>query len=167
MQICRRLRAFTMAEVMTGLIVIAVITAAMTMKSGSSRQSIRREAERLAAYINSLMQNADRNRASFSLSFSAHSCTAGYSYHLEGKERLKEFNADPKFTLESNVNPFHYSVRDNKFAQGGTITVTETDSGDIKDMGKYYVIIAVMGGRVRTSPNPPKNWNMPDIDNTY
>ena len=170
----RKNNAFTLVEVLTGLVVIALLTAAMTMKSGSSRQSIRREAERLAAYINSLMQTADRNRMSFILFLNEGGCSVLFVYPSEGKdpleskEYLKYFTLNPKYEIQlKNIYQLNYRPKNNNFSQGCTITIVEKTPDDIQDMSKYYVIIAAIGGRVRTSPNPPDNWEVNNNDYTY
>lgn len=158
----KRLRAFSIAEILTGLAVIALITGAMIMKSGASRQNIRREAERIAAYINHLIETADKQRNPFSIGFLNNTFRINWTYKpkrigdyitplLGGSSFL--FQINPKYRLRSNRDPFYYSIKNNNFAAGGTITVEE-----IANKNVYYIIIATIGGRVRTSPNPPSNW---------
>lgn len=176
----RKHRAFSLVEALTGLLITALIIGAMTMKPGSSRQSIRREAERIAAYIQGLMQFADKTQKTFNLSFEGGSFVVHWSPALSEPEKAKLvgggakqpflFAINKKYKLYSNRDPFMYLARNNSFAQGGTITVREITDEDIRDKKEYYIIIATIGGRVRTSPDPPDNWhrnNGKDYDDTY
>ena len=167
MRVNRRLRAFSMVEIITGLIVIALIFSTMTMKPGSSRTGIRREAERLAAYINSLTQTADRYRSPFIMDFAGGKCHAAYGDKTLNDRNENVFKHNERYKFESNVDKFNYSIRYNVFTQGGTITVMDMLSDDINDRSVYYVIIATRGGRVRTSPDPPENWEVAKDNYTY
>lgn len=155
-EISRRHQAFSLVEALTGLIVIALIIGSMSMKSGASRQSIRREAERIAAYINSLIQEADKNRNPFTITFGQNTFMINWAFKKRNGEYSSSFNRNRKYIISSNVTEYKYSIKNNNFTQGGTMTLTEITPEDIPDKNKYYVIIAVIGGRVRTSDNPPK-----------
>lgn len=150
-------RAFSLIELIVGIVLIAIITGAVTIKPTSARQSIRREAERVATYISSLIQFADRYQNPFTLNFGNGSFVIDWAYRLKNGKFTQYFERSPKYKLSSNVQELKYSIKNNNFTQGATITVEQLSSDDIRDRSKYYVIIAVIGGRIRTSPKPPDN----------
>ena len=62
-----RRRGFTLVEIMTAMLVMAVITGVAMMSITSAKQTAKREAERMQAYIYLQMQKADRIHKNFTL----------------------------------------------------------------------------------------------------
>ena len=155
----KKRHAFSLVEALTGLIVIALIVGAMSMKSGSARQSIRREAERIAAYFNRLMQYADRHRNSFKITFSGGKFSITWAFKRRDLIRTPPFKLNPKYRLipQASRTEIRYSLKNNNFLDATTVTLEDIAKDNIQDKDRYYIIIAVIGGRVRTSDEKPKD----------
>ncbi|MBQ3765036.1 MAG: type II secretion system protein, partial [Synergistaceae bacterium] len=68
-----RKRGFTLIEIVTAMLVMAVIAGAAMMSITSAKQTAKREAERVQAYIYRQMQRADRMHKDFTIQvFSDH-----------------------------------------------------------------------------------------------
>ena len=138
-------RAFTVAELMIGILVMAISSAAMLLSAQSAKQTAQHEAERLAAYIYRTMNKADRMHNNFNM------LTAPGYIHIDwdsGPNDLS-FKASGGCMYENNFwgGKITYNSNSKRFISGGTITVTDSQGE------KYYVIIAgITEGRIRTSP---------------
>lgn len=138
----KKRRAFTAAELIISLLVMSITYAAMSLSSASAKQTAQHEAERLAAYIYSLMEKADKIHNGFYI------ITApGYIYvnWNSGPEDIS-FKATPgcRYEMEGTLK---YNSLKKLFTSGRTITVKDSQGG------VYYVIIAgITEGRIRISP---------------
>lgn len=139
----KKYRAFTVAEIMIGLLVMAISSAAMLLSASSAKQTAQHEAERLAAYIYRTMNKADRIHQGFDM------MTAPGYIHIDwesGPEDIS-FKASKgcRYYSRTSSGELRYSVTDRQFASGGTITVTDSQGG------VYYIKIASTEGRIRLS----------------
>lgn len=141
----KKRRAFTAAELIISLLVMSITYAAMSLSSASAKQTAQHEAERLAAYINRLIDKADMIHNNFYMI-----TVPGYM-HINwgsGPEDIS-FKASSGCSYSSNFwgGKLTYNSRKKRFNSGGTITVTDSQ-GEV-----YYVIIAgINEGRIRISP---------------
>ena len=60
-----RRRAFTLTELVVAMMILTIMGAAMTLSTGSSKQTARMEAERIAVVISRLIEKADRMHGAF------------------------------------------------------------------------------------------------------
>ena len=58
-------RAFTLTEVVIAVLILGIMAAAITLRPDSAKQTAKREAERIAAVINRLIETADRMHSRF------------------------------------------------------------------------------------------------------
>lgn len=157
----KKRRAFTAAELIISLLVMSITYAAMSLSSASAKQTAQHEAERLAAYINRVIERADRMHLTFTFDTDFNTDSDGKQYYYitvkwpggeQNHERSFRASAGCKYTDNFNgtsLGELVYNVRSKQFNTGGTITVTDSQGE------KYYVIIAVTEGRIRLSENPP------------
>ncbi len=149
-------RAFTVAELMIGILVMAISSAAMLLSASSAKQTAQHEAERLAAYIYRTMNKADRIHQGFDMDMDFEEKNGAKEYYVTIKwwggmnNYDKSFRASKGCAYTDNFIGIHgiaYNETNKRFNSGGTITVTDSQGE------KYYVIIAgITEGRIRTSP---------------
>ena len=157
-------RAFTMAELIVSLLIMAITYSAMTLSMSTTTQTAEHEAERLAAYIYRTIDKADRIHTGFKIDMDFEDKADGSREYyvtivwvLDGREDKtdKSFRAwkNCKYSDSFQGTPLgelEYNVKNRKFQTGGTITVTDSE-------GKmHYVIIAADEGRIRLSDTPPE-----------
>lgn len=58
-------RAFTLTEVVISIVILGIMAASLTLSTSSSKQNAKREAERIAAVMNRLIESADRKHSRF------------------------------------------------------------------------------------------------------
>ena len=140
-----RKRGFTLIEIVTAMLVMAVIAGAGMMSITSAKQTAKREAERVQAYIYRKMQKADRMHKDFTLELSG---TYIYTNWNDEANKEKDYQASAGCTYEHNFegHSCHYTFNNRRFEWPGTITVNGADGNT------YYVYIAgSTEGRVRIS----------------
>lgn len=149
-------KAFTLTELVVGIMVMAITYAAMSLSSSAAKQTAQHEAERLAAYIFRTIQKADRIHKGFNMDVATDS-TEGYQYikitwnevgALDNKNVEDSFKASAGCRYE-DVTGLKYRPENKQFDKGDTIEITDSE-------GKvYYVIIASTEGRIHTSETAP------------
>ncbi len=150
----KRRHAFTLIELLTGMIVLIIIAGVSTLSFNIGRQTPQREAEKIASKIHRLTQQADRIHKDFKIKFT--DINRDYDFfeiHETDKDKhLREtFKASSGIKLQTNVNDVTYNHASNSFDHNFKITVSNEDKTK-----QYYVIF--YEGRVRTSDEPPENW---------
>ncbi|MBQ3653334.1 MAG: type II secretion system protein [Synergistaceae bacterium] len=142
-----RRRAVTLTELTVGIAILSLLAGAFTLSPNLWSYTAKREAERLAAKITALTREADRRRINFVLDIDK----TVMKIEWKGKKSvLKRFEASTGCSYEWN-NPstkLEYSYTKNTFEVGKTIAVSGKGA-------PYYVIIAAIEGRVRTSATRP------------
>ena len=153
-------RAFTVIELFIGIAVMAMISSVALMSVNVAKQTAKREAERVQAYIYRVIQSADRRGQGFTLDTIFQDSEDGRrQFFIEIKwqgerDYDRSFKASNGCTYSDNfkgneLDELEYSTKKRQFFTGGTITVHGAD-------GKYYyVIIASTEGRIRISDTPP------------
>ena len=152
--------AFTLTEVIVGIMIMAITYMAMSLSPSTADQSSEHEAEKLAAYIYSIIQRADRLHTNFEMDMCFNS--SGKYHYVEIKWDGVEWpnNIDASFRASAgckytdNFNGTEggelvYNSKKRRFNTGGTITITDSEGKS------YYVIIASTEGRIRISKTPP------------
>ncbi|MBQ6919715.1 MAG: type II secretion system protein [Synergistaceae bacterium] len=139
-----RKRGFTLIEIVTAMLVMAVIAGAAMMSITSAKQTAKREAERVQAYIYRQMQRADRMHKDFTIQV--------FSDHLQ-------VNIDSEPFKPSEGCAFaNYTTQDKSYSHtkkgftGGSIKVKGADNNT------WYVVLAnpnTNEGRVRISDKEP------------
>ena len=150
----KRRHAFTLIELLTGMIVLIIIAGVSTLSFNIGRQTPQREAEKIASKIHRLTQQADRTHKDFKIKFTDINRDYDvFEIHETDKENhLREtFKASSGIKLQTNVNNVEYHQASNSFNKNFTITVSNEDKSK-----KHYVIF--YEGRVRISDEPPESW---------
>ena len=148
-----RRRGFTLIEIMTAMLVMAVITGVATMSITSAKQTAKREAERMQAYIYRQMQKADRIHKNFTLQVDGEYLTVNWGDSANTDTSFKA--SDGCRFIDENDGDKVYDI-DRKGFSGGTIRIEAAGKGN--EIEKYYVILAVAKlneGRVRIDTKKP------------
>lgn len=124
------------------------MAAALTVSTEPMKYTAKSDAERLAAKLSSLMLKADRTHSQFQLNIVNNKLVI--TWRRKNSSVEEKFEPNPGCSFSWNVDVLYYSYITNKYSQGATITVT--GKGD-----PYYVIIAVIGSRVRVSNVEPES----------
>lgn len=142
-----RRRAVTLTELTVGIAILSLLAGAFTLSPNLWSQTAKREAERLAAKITALTRTADRTKIDFTLNIDRGRPYMRITYQPKGRREYSEnFYASAGCSYEWNApnDKLTYSHTKNTFTGGTTINVYGKN-------GPHYVIIAVRGGRIRTS----------------
>lgn len=145
----KKLNGFSMIELLTAVLVTAILSMAFVFIPSMTRQSAKSEAEKIAAKIKNLMQQADRRHIGFTIEFYENINEVRIKWSDDHHQVLPVNSA---FRIKSNNNGANlvYSIKNSSFLPPGrTITVKRDDGKE------YYVIIYVPGGRIRTSAQKP------------
>lgn len=153
-------KAFTLTELVVGIMVMAITYAAMSLSSSAAKQTAQHEAERLAAYIFRTIQKADRIHTGFNMYTGQDINTSEYFIEIKWpggeKNHDRSFKPSPgckyvdNFDSTTSDGENTYMPEDKRFKWGGHITVTDSE-GEV-----YYVIIAATEGRIHTSETEPQ-----------
>ena len=152
-----RREAFTLIELLVGMVLMILIAGQASLSLSITSQTAKHEAERVAAYIYRMMEEADTMHLNFDLDTLKDSSTGEYYISIKwpGSWRNEDtsFRASEGCTYTDNFPGTNgtdtYSARKKRFYFGGTITIKDAK-------GEYhYVIIATTEGRIRTSDQPP------------
>ncbi len=145
-------KAFTVVEIAICILVLSIMATVMSLKPDAVKQTAKREADRVAAYVYSLMEEASLRHVP--LNIQVGTTPEGISrfvvtWNNNGLTPDVSFKASPGCKYEANVKEFNYNLVNKRF-DAGTITVHGADGKN------YYVIFAgINEGRVRTSKEPP------------
>ncbi|MBQ7545087.1 MAG: hypothetical protein IJT02_09130 [Synergistaceae bacterium] len=143
--------ALTLVELIAGLAILALIAGVTSLNTDFSRQTSVNEAAKVAKFITSSMVKADNLHSNFTLAVESQSIKITWMrlpYGSEGREEVLEASRGCSYTV-NNAN-IEYSYSSSAYSKGGTIAVR--GRGD-----PHYVILASIGGRVRTSDTPPRS----------
>ena len=140
---------------MMGIMIIAITSMVIIVNVNAvSGQSAKREADKLANWLVSRMTIADSQNKAFKLKINSTGNVFLHWGESELNEADKEYFSMSKgctFQLSAPNDKLEYRPETNNFTQGGHITVT----GKEGPTAPYYVIIAVIGSRVRVSDTKP------------
>ena len=143
-----------LVEVMIAMLIIAVTAGAFSLSSDIWTVTAKREAERLAAKLNSAMNKADREHISFNLKIQNNEMRIIWQNPFKTEKANTEYllpSAGCKYTWKSDSSNtatdkvVTYSYVTNKYIQGDTITINGRGP-------EYHVVIASIEGRVRIEP---------------
>ncbi len=152
-----RRRAVSIVELSIGLVVMALLAMQISLSTNISTHTPKREAEKLAKKLHSLILKSDTTQTHFKVEIEpAHMFivwnTNKTSLFTEAARNkfTETFPASAGCTYSWNApnDKVYYSHITNKFSQGATIKIT--GEGD-----PYYVVIATIGSRVRVSDTEP------------
>ena len=120
-----RERGFTLIEIVTAMLVMAVIAGAAMMSITSAKQTAKREKQRMMAYIYRLMQKADRTHKNFYIQVASDHLTVNWNGDVDDSFKASDGcsfsygNAErTTYTYTSNLKGFN----------GGTINITGADN---------------------------------------
>ena len=145
-------KAFAVVEIAICVLVLSIMATVMSLKPDAVKQTAKREAERVAAYIYSLMEEASLRHVP--LNIQVGTTSAGISrfvvtWNNNWLTQDVSFEASQGCKYEANVEEFKYDFMNERF-NAGTITVHGADRK------RHFVIFAgINEGRVRTSKEPP------------
>lgn len=146
-----RRKGFTLVELIIAIMIMGILAGAMTLNSTMSRQTARKEAEKVALLLSSLTQRADRIKGSFDIVLQDQKGTTdeyqtiSVDWHVGKLLGLSlPLKASTGCSFSGVVN---YSVL--KYPNGvlvKTVKTEEANAGCIKVKGAgespYYVIIS-------------------------
>ena len=140
-----RRSAFTLIELIVGVLVMVAAISTGLISLRGVRQTAKREAERVAAYIHRIMGKAERINKNFFIE--VYTDFIRLNWH-DIHTVDNSFKASDGCTYSHNFpeNKARYNANARVFSSGGTITVKGADGET------WYVIIAIINeGRVRIS----------------
>ena len=150
-------RAVSIVELSIGIALMMILASQITLSTNISTQTPKREAEKLAKTLSSLVLKASKTQTHFKVEIESDHMFIVWNtnetslFTEEARKKFTEtFPASSGCTYSWNApnDTVYYSHITNRFSQGATITIT--GKGD-----PYYVVIAVIGGRVRVSDTKP------------
>ena len=142
-------KAFAVVEIAICVLVLSIMATVMSLKPDAVKQTAKREAERIAAYIYSLMEEASLRHVPLNIQVGKSRFIV--TWNEDWRTQDFSFEASPGCKYEANVveSTFVYNWLNERF-NAGTITVHGADKK------RHYVILAgINEGRVRTSKEPP------------
>lgn len=126
----RKFYAFSMTELLVTMMLIFILAGVMTLNPDLAAQPARREAERLAAKLESLMKKADRMHIGFYMKVSGDAI----SFQWMKEKAYEAENIEPDFIASTGC---FYSVHDRKDL--GYNTQAREGSQNIKSTVKIFV----------------------------
>lgn len=141
--------AFTLTEALTACLIMTIMLSVAAMSPKAVKQTAKREAEKLQAYLYRTMQKADRIHKNFYLEI--YSDFVRINWHdMHTIDDSFKSSDGCRYSNNFSYSEAKYNAHKKLFSQGGTITVYDADGE------KWYVILAgITEGRVRTSSIPP------------
>ena len=132
-------------EFLIGLTLLLISAGTISMNASLGTPTAKSEAEKLFAKLSNCMIIADNTKTHFQLELESEKIIIHW-----GAERQEEYKAGHNCSYSWNASGTDaaYSYVTNRFNKGFTITVT--GKGD-----PYYVVIAVIGSRIRVSDTKP------------
>ena len=150
-------RAVSIIEFSIGIALLALLASQITLSTNLSTQTPKREAEKLAKKLSSLMLKADKTQTHFKVEIHTDHMFIVWNTNetsLVTEEARRKFtetfpaSSGCRYSWNAPNDKVYYSHITNKFSQGATIT--------IEGKGEpYYVVIATIGSRVRVSDTKP------------
>ena len=142
-------RAFTLIELVIGVVVMVVALSAGLISITSARQTAMREAERITAYLHRVMHKAEKVNKNFFIEVSTDSIRVKWLGISTADDSFKASNSCA-YSHNFPENKARYNASARAWSSGGTITVKGADG---KTM---YVVIAIINqGRIRISDTHP------------
>lgn len=153
--------AFTVIELFIGIAVMGMISSVALMSVNMAKQTAKREAERVAAYIYRVIQSADRRGQDFTLDMDFQDKKGGgREYYITITWRKNEKNPDSSFKASAGYkysdnfkgneyDELVYIAKNRQFKTGGRIKIQDADGNTC------YVIIGSTEGRIRISDTSP------------
>ena len=145
--------AFTLTELLIALLILSITAGAFTLTPDIGRNKPEREAERISARLHAMIREAGKRHMNFKMTVGNNGGEIRFEWQniygnmITNRDEPYIPGKGFKLSLTAPNNQLIYNAGTNDFSrQGGHITV-ERDDGE-----KYFVIIAKMGGRIRTSP---------------
>lgn len=136
-------RGFTLVEVMIAVSIMVIMSAVIVLNSDFTKQTAKREAERLFVYLYRSMKKADRRRINFSFIPSPAHVLLNWS---NGRNEKLLASSGCAYSNNFKDGECTYNARNKRSNTGGTITVYGADGK------KHYVILAgINEGRIRLS----------------
>lgn len=141
-------KGFTMFEILTAIVVMILLTAIASINVTSSQQTPKREAERIAAYLSSLVQKADLTKTVLKVEISNSKISADFSDYSGNKIRSSDIwnmnldcnyitYFDPANHSNTNVTTLKYDRREDDYRRGVKISAMPKLSGSY-DNGITY-----------------------------
>ena len=127
--------------------IMVIMSAVITLNSDFTKQTAKREAERLFVFIYRAMKKAERRRINFTFTASPELVLINW-----GKRRYEKLIPSSGCAYSNNFKDGEctYNARNKRCNSGGTITVQDSEGQ------KYYVVLAgITEGRIRLSDTKP------------
>ena len=147
----KKRKALSIIELLVAITIMAVIASSLALAPQTGKQTAKREAERIAAYLIGLTHEFGRNRQNFELDLANSNLPRGRAFSVSsggfhGMSRRDFYLRDgctfePDFGLNHTIITYHADK--NTFDDNGHITIT-----DFK--GDMHKVVIYTQGRVKT-----------------
>ena len=154
-------RAFSLVELLICMLIMAIMASTVMLSMDANKQTAKKEAEKLAAYLHDLMRKSDRTHKAFKIENDSNGiswlwdgdsdsimsnynpiyCTNKNSSSLYSRSLIK----DTAFTVTLSKSSIKYTPNDNQFNAGGHFTIKRKDDND----DPAYKVFIYIEGRVR------------------
>ena len=150
-------RAVSIVELSIGIALLVILASQVALSTNLAAWTPKREAEKMAKTLSSLMAKADKTQTPFELQIESDKMVITWNtkdtklvHQADIDKYQQEFPASSGCTYSWNApnDKLTNNPAKNAYSQGATITIT--GNGD-----PHYVIISTIGSRVRTSDTPP------------
>ena len=154
-----RRNAFTLTEIVIAILVLGIMAGAMTLNSGSAKQTAKREADRIVMQLYRLIETANRKHVSFKVLFDGteqkdyvriewQTPTTSDFYNTGYTELniTKGCSIQNLNNTKMDQSALVYNLKDNGF-----LPPSMTLQVKAPDESVHYIIIYVPGTRIRTS----------------
>ena len=138
---------FTLVEVMITVSIMAIMASVLTFSTDFTKQTAKREAQRLFVFLYRSMNKADSRRINFTFIASPAHVLLNW-----GNGKYEKLIASKGCAYSNNFpgGECTYNARNRRCNTGGTITVLDSEGK------KYYVVLAgITEGRIRLSETRP------------
>ena len=146
-------RAVSIVELSIGIALMMILASQITLSTNISTQTPKREAEKLAKKLSSLMLKADKMHVPFTLTLETDKMIIQWNtsttslFHNRNIERFPA-SSGCTYSWNGEKKQITYTPENTTFTQSDTIKIE--GNGE-----PYYVIPALFGSRVRVSDVPP------------
>ena len=156
-----RRNAFTLTELVIAILILGIMAAAMTLSTGSAKQTAKMEAERIVTQLYRLIEYANRTHVSFKVLFDGNEQTeyVPVEWQTPTTSQLHHIGYDRELKLSDgfsvqNLNKMSSASRHNLVYGIGTNSF-KPPSMTLKVKGRdksvYYILVYVPGTRIRLS----------------
>ena len=154
-----RRSGFTLIELIIGIAIMILLAGIFEVNPNIGKHTSKHEAQRLFSKLSNIINKADMTQTDFHVIINKNKVTIQWDinrwrYHLGRRDtdgtKSEPFYASKGCKYHMNISQLNYSSITNRFTPGTTITVYGERGAP------YYLVIPVLGSRMRLTDTHPK-----------